>query len=516
MATALQVLLLVLQPINLLFMVIGVFIGIVFGAIPGLSGGIAIIVMLPLTFTMDPMCGILMLLGIYNGGTYGGSITSILLGTPGTTGNAATVADGFGLAKKGYPSRALSMALIASVIGGIFGSIVLLFLAPIISEFAIKLGPPEYFAIALLGLAIVAGVGGNNIFTGFSCAALGMLCSTVGMSSLAGSPRYTFGSTKMLKGLGTLPTLLGIFALTLMLKSILNVKKGGENKVLIESKPDDKLTFSILKSCSKTIAKSSLIGTVIGAIPGAGVVIASFLGYSEAKRASKHPESFGEGAIEGIAAPEAANNAVCASSFVPLLTLGIPGSVVAAILLGALTMHGITPGPLMISNQPEYFYGIIFGFLVIQIIMYLEGKYLLKIFRNVSKIPTVLLMPILLIFCSVGCFSFQNRVFDIGIFFIMGYIYYWLQKLGASGPPFVLGFILGSIVEFNLDGSIVMGGGSPLIFITRPVCLIFIILSVLLFMLMYKQNKKAEEFSKAHIAKTGVKQNEENASEDVD
>ena len=172
MATALQVLLLVLQPINLLFMVIGVFIGIVFGAIPGLSGGIAIIVMLPLTFTMDPMCGILMLLGIYNGGTYGGSITSILLGTPGTTGNAATVADGFSLAKKGYPSRALSMALIASVIGGIFGSIVLLFLAPIISEFAIKLGPPEYFAIALLGLAIVAGVGGKNIFTGFSCAAL--------------------------------------------------------------------------------------------------------------------------------------------------------------------------------------------------------------------------------------------------------------------------------------------------------------------------------------------------------
>lgn len=512
--TIFQTLLLVIAPKNLLFMVLGVFIGIVFGAIPGLSGGIAIIVLLPLTFSMDPMSGILMLLGIYNGGTYGGSITSILIGTPGTTGNAATVADGFGMAKKGYPTRALGMALLASAIGGFFGSLVLLFAAPVISEVAIKLGPPEYFAIALLGLAIVAGVGGKNVFTGFTCAALGMLCSTIGMSSLTGTKRYTFGSLKMLKGLNSLPVLLGIFALTLLMRNILKLKANSK-QLLIESNEDDKLTGGIVKKCMKTIMKSSVIGTVIGAIPGAGVVIASFLGYSEAKRSSKHPEEFGEGAIEGVAAPEAANNAVCATSFVPLLTLGIPGSVVAAILMGALTMHGITPGPLMITNQPVYFYGVIIGFLIIQIIMYLEGKYLLKIFRNVSKVPTALLMPILLIFCSIGCFTVANRVFDIGIFVVAGLIYYWLQKLGASGPPFVLGFILGPIVEFNLDGAVVMGGGSPLIFLTRPICLVFEVISVLLFILMYKQNKKAEAFSKQHVEKVGVKV-EENSSEDVD
>lgn len=514
LAIILETLLVVISPMNMLFMILGVFIGIVFGAIPGLSGGIAIIVLLPLTFAMEPMSGILMLLGIYNGGTYGGSITSILIGTPGTTGNAATVADGFGLAKKGYPTRALGMALLASAIGGFFGSLILLFAAPVISEFAIKLGPPEYFAIALLGLAIVAGVGGKNVFTGFTCAALGMLCSTIGMSALAGTSRYTFGSVKMLKGLNSLPVLLGIFALTLLMRNILKLKKS-TSQTLITSKEDDRLTGGIVRSCAKTILKSSIIGTVIGAIPGAGVVIASFLGYSEAKRSSKHPEEFGEGAIEGIAAPEAANNAVCATSFVPLLTLGIPGSVVAAILMGALTMHGISPGPLMITNQPTYFYGIILGFLIIQIIMYLEGKYLLKVFRNVSKVPTVLLMPILLIFCTIGCFTVNNRLFDVGIFVFAGLIYYWLQKLGASGPPFVLGFILGPIVEFNLDGSIVMGGGSPMIFLTRPICLVFEIISVLLFILMYKQNKKAEAFSKKHIEKTGVKQ-DDSGSEDVD
>jgi len=513
-STILETFMVVLAPMNFLFMVLGVFIGIVFGAIPGLSGGIAIIVLLPLTFSMEPMSGILMLLGIYNGGTYGGSITSILIGTPGTTGNAATVADGFGLAKKGYPTRALGMALLASTIGGFVGSLVLLFAAPIISEFAIKLGPPEYFAIALLGLAIVAGVGGKNIFSGFTCACLGMLASTVGMSSLTGTKRYTFGSLKMLKGLNSLPVLLGIFALTLLMRNILSVK-GSSKQLMIESAPDDKLTGGIIKSCLKSIAKSSIIGTVIGAIPGAGVVIASFLGYSEAKRSSKHPEEFGSGSIEGVAAPEAANNAVCATSFVPLLTLGIPGSVVAAILMGALTMHGISPGPLMITNQPTYFYGIIIGFLVIQIIMYLEGKYLLKVFRNVSKVPTVLLMPILLIFCAIGCFTVNNRLFDVGVFVFSGLIFYWIQKMGASGPPFVLGFILGPIVEFNLDGSIVMGNGSPMIFLTRPICVVFEVVSVLLFILMYKQNKKAEAFSKKQITKSGINV-EERTSEDID
>jgi len=495
----LQSLLIVIAPMNILFILIGVFIGIVFGAIPGLTGGVAIVILLPMTFSMDPMSGILLLLGIYNGSTYGGSISAILIGTPGTAGGAATVVDGFSMAKRGLPNKALNAALYASTFGGLVGSLLLLFAAPLISDAAIKLGPPEYFAIALLGLAIVAGVGGKNPFTGFICAGLGLLCSSFGMSSLSGTARFTFDSVAMLKGFGTLPMLLGIFALTLIMKGISSDghSQHKEEHVKVDStNKADVLTVSEFMKTSKVLVKSSIIGSLIGAIPGAGVVIASFLSYTEAKRSSKHPEKFGTGVLEGIIAPETANNAVCATSFVPLLTLGIPGSVVAAILLGALTMQGIIPGPLMIAKQGIYFYGIIFGFIIIQFFMLLEGKVLLNVFKKVVDVPTQILMPMLMVFCLIGSFAAQNRLFDVGVLVIVGFVYYWLQKFGASGPPFVLGFILGPIVEFHLDGAIVMGGGSWMIFITRPVCLVFLIFSILIFIVMYRQNRKIEETRK--------------------
>ncbi len=495
MHVLLDSLLFILSLQNIIFMVIGVFIGIVFGAIPGLTGAIAIVVLLPLTFSMsNPMAGILFLLGIYNGSTYGGSISAILIGTPGTGGAAATVVDGHALARKGQPNKALKAALYASVFGGIFGSVLLLVASPLLSKAAIHLGPPEYFAVALLGIAIISGVGGSNPLTGFISASLGLLCSVVGMNPLSGVTRFAFDRVELMGGLGNLPVLLGIFALTLVLRGIMS-QDSIYNKETFAKQADDIFHVSDFFKSIKTMIKSSFIGSFIGAVPGAGISIASFLAYTEAKRSSKHPQTFGKGELQGIIAPESSNNAVCASAFIPLLTLGIPGNVVSSILLGALTLQGIIPGPLMIENQAQYFYGIIFGFIVIQFFLLLEGRYLLRLFKKIINIPNTLLLPILVVFCIIGSFSFQQRVFDIGILIGFGYLYYWLQKFGASGAPFILGFILGPIIEFNLDGSFVMGNGSLLIFITRPVCLTFIIISVLLFVVMYHQNKKIEQFA---------------------
>lgn len=505
---------------NLLFMLIGMFIGIVFGAIPGLNGGIAIIVLLPFTFSMDPMTGILMLIAVYNGGTYGGSITAILLGTPGTTGSAATVIDGYALAKKGYPKKALDIALYASVIGGIVGSLLLLFASPLISSFAMKMAPPEMFCVALLGLAIVAGIGGNNLLSGFGTACFGMLVSCVGMSALTGTSRFTFSVVNLLKGLDSNAVLVGIFALPLVFASVRKGSKALQEESSITSnlvsKEDDKLTKKDLKIAGGSIAKSSAIGSIVGAIPGAGINIAAYLGYSEAKRKSKHPEEFGEGSLEGIVAPEAANNDVCASSFVPLLTLGIPGSVVAAILLGALTMHGIVPGPMMVITDAGYFYGIIFGFIVAQIFMLMQGKLLLNVFRKVTSIPGEILMPLLVVFCCVGMYSLSSRVFDIGIFMVMGFVFYILSKFGAAGPGFVLGFVLGPILEFNLDGAMVLGKGSWTIFLTRPISVVFIIISIALFILMYKQNASSSKSVKGTMKTSGVTEEEENTVGEID
>lgn len=486
--------------VNILMIFTGSFIGIVFGAIPGLSTDLAVILFLPLTYSMDILPGILLLLGIYCGGTYGGSITAVLIGTPGTNVAMATVFDGHPLARKGRPRKALQMCLFASVIGGLISSFLLLFTAPYISGFVLKFAAPEYFALSLFGISIIAGVSGNSMMRGIFMGCLGILMACVGVDASSGATRFSFGNIYLMKGLGLLPVLLGVFALPNILNQIYSK---GYRKVFVYNEEIDKadvLTKEEKKACMPIILKSTGIGSLIGAIPGAGAGIAAFMAYNEGKRASKNGHKFGTGELEGIAAPESANNAVTGCSLIPLFTLGIPGSVVAALLIGAFTMKGLTPGPMLFRNQSALMYAIMIGMIVANVAMYLEGKYLLRFFMKISRLPQPVLFTGLALFCVAGSYSFSNNMFNVYVLMFFGIVMYLLQKIGFPGAPFVLGIVLGSLLEGNLKNSLVLSGGSWLIFFKRPICVAIIFITVFF---TYYSVKKTRSLKKSSAAVTG-------------
>ena len=478
---------------NFLFMNIGVFVGIVFGATPGLTANLGIILLLPLTFRMEPTNSIIMLLGIYCGGTYGGSISAILLGTPGTNVAAATLLDGYPLAQKGHAKKALDIALISSTIAGLFSAFLLLFAAPAIAKFTIKFAGPEYFALAIFGLSIIAGVSGDSLAKGMIAGFMGFLISTIGMDQNSGLLRFTFGNLNLMRGLGILPVLLGVFAIPIILGKILDNSYTEKYQSKIKVKTEDSLTRKEIVRCLPHIFKSSLIGSFIGAIPGAGAAIAAFMSYNEAKRSAKNPEEFGKGALEGIAAPEAGNNAVTGSSLIPLFTLGIPGSVVAATLIGALTMQGLVPGPALFQSQGVIIYAIMIGLVFINIFMFIQGKMLTRYFSKITKVPQILLIPILLLLCAAGSFAFSNSIFNVYVLALFGLLCYVMGKLGFPQVPIVLGMILGPIAETNLQRALVMSEGSWLIFFTRPISLFFIIITILFLVLIKRQKREKKQ-----------------------
>lgn len=485
---------------NILLIFAGCFVGIMFGAIPGLSTDLAVILFLPLTFSMEALQGLLLLLGIYCGGTYGGSITAILIGTPGTNVAMATVFDGYPMTQKGRPRTALQMALVASTIGGLISSLILLFTAPFISGFVMRFGPPEYFALAVFGLSIIAGVSGNSMLRGIIMGCFGFFVSCIGVDASSGATRFTFGNVFMMKGLGLLPVLLGVFALPNILGQVYSK---GYRKVFdndTELSREDKLTGKQIRDCMPIILKSTAIGSLIGAIPGAGAGIAAFMAYNEGKRSSQRGHLFGTGELEGVAAPEAANNAVTGCSLVPLFTLGIPGSVVAAILIGAFTMQGLTPGPTLFKTQAPLMYAIMVGMIVCNIAMYVEGKYLLRFFTRISRVPQPILFTGLALFCVSGAFSFSNHIFNVYVLLVFGIVMYLLQIFGFPGAPFVLGIVLGSLAEGNLKNSLVMSEGSWTIFFTRPISLAIIAITV--FFTIYSI-RKTRELKKQGAKETG-------------
>lgn len=485
---------------NILIIFAGTFVGIVFGAIPGLSTDLAVILFLPLTFTMDVLPSILLLLGVYCGGTYGGSITAILIGTPGTNVAVATVFDGYPMAQKGYAKKALGIALYSSTIAGIISALLLLFTAPFISKFVLKFGPPEYFCLAVFGISVIAGVSGNSLLRGIIMGCFGFFVSTIGVDAASGATRFTFGNVFLMKGLGLLPVLLGVFAFPNILNQIYNkgyLKKFSTSEM--QSKKD-KLSKEEMKGCMKIIGKSTVIGSIIGAIPGAGAGIAAFMAYNEAKRTSKDGEKFGTGVLDGIAAPESANNAVTGTSLIPLFTLGIPGSVVAALLIGAFTMQGLTPGPTLFKTQAPLMYAIMVGLIICNIAMFIEGKYLIGFFSKISKVPQPVLFTALALFCVAGSFSYSNNMFDVYVLLIFGIIMYLIQRLGFPGAPFVLGIILGPLMESNLANSLVMSDGSWLIFFKRPISVIIILITI--FFTAYSV-VKMRQMKKAGAEKTG-------------
>jgi len=488
---------------NILFMNIGVAVGIIFGAFPGLSGGIAIILFLPYTFYLKPMVGIAWLLGMYCGGTYGGSISAILINTPGTAASAATVKDGYALTQQGNPGKALSMALIASVIGGIFSASILIFAAPLLSKFALKFGPAEYFALALFGLSVIAGVSGKSLPKGLIMGCLGMYISMIGIDPISGVSRLTFDNFYLVGGIGLIPVLIGIFALPeIIKKSVFDFAKIKREKKIIINKKGDNLTFAEFKNSFKTIIESSAIGTVIGAIPGTGAAIASFLSYGEAKRRSKNPEKYGKGSLEGIAASEAGNNGVTGATLIPLLTLGVPGDIVTAILFGAFLMYGLVPGPNLFKYNISLVHGIMLSLIVINIIMYLQGKYFVKMFASVNKIPTQIMLPILFLLCVIGVFVANNAIFDVKLILIFGVIAYFAIKIDMPISPMLLGVVLGPIAEQNFRKALILSEGNYMTFIVKPISLFFLILVVLTIIMFDKKNKNENKHEK--INKTGI------------
>lgn len=481
---------------SLLGIVVGVNIGIIVGAIPGLTGSMAIALIIPMTFSMSPEISITMLMGIYKGSMFGGSIPAILLNTPGTPASAPTALEGYALTKAGKGMKAMKVALYASFVGDLFSDLCLLFLAAPLAALAIRCAPPDYAAIIVFSLTIISGVAGQSIWKGLLAASIGMLLGTVGLDPIQATPRLSFGLVSLSGGISLIPMLIGLLALSeifeQMAEAARNHAAGKQTTMPVLDEKANRLTFDELKSCFVPALRSSVIGTIIGALPGIGPSTASFLGYSEAKRKAKHPERFGKGALEGIAASEAANNAVCGANLIPLLTLGIPGDVMAAILVGALMIQGMRPGPLLIQQQPAVLYSIMLGLVACDLVYRFFGTLYIRLAIKTTNIPRVLICPIVFGLCVVGSYAVNGDIFDVYIMLFFGVLGWVLSRLGLSLPALLIGFILEPLLENAYRQTVLLYGSSPLVFLTRPVSLIMLALTVISIVSTIRRQRKAQ------------------------
>lgn len=488
---------LMFQPEMLLLMFIGTIIGIIFGALPGLTGTMGIAICLPLTYSLSGLAGMALLIGVYIGSCSGGLISAILLKIPGTLSSIATTFDGAPMAKKGEASRALGIGIFYSFIGGMIGFVILFLLAEPLADVCVKFGPVEYFSISFFALTFVSSVSGASMIKGLIAATLGMMISLVGASPIDGLARYTFGVRKLNAGFTMLAVMIGIFAVSEMLS--MATKK-------IE--PIPKSTFKVkmrgfgfsgkeFVQQSGNMIRSAAIGTGIGILPGIGGAASNLMAYIAAKNTSKHPEEFGTGIMDGIVASETANNASIGGAFVPLLALGIPGDGVTAILIGALMMQGLIPGPLLFDTNPEFVYGVFAALIITNVMVLLVEYFGIKVFVNVLRVPRNILMPIIMALCVVGTFGANNRVFDVWVAVAFGIVGYLLQYFGYPLTPVLLGFVLGSTAELNLRRGLQLTQGSFIPFLTKPISAVFLLASVLsIAFAVYKhfrEKKKYEE-----------------------
>ena len=463
---------------NILWINIGVFIGSVFAAIPGLSVILCVILFLPVTYSMTAIPGMMFLLGIYCAGGYGGSVSAILINTPGTPHAAATMLDGHPLSEKGRTKAALKIALYASTFGGIFSALMLLFLGPQVARVAAQLGTAEYFMVCVFGLTIIAGVSGKSMIKGLISACLGLLISCVGSDPMTSYDRFTFGVSRLYLGLDLAVCLIGLFALVeIMSKAEKRLDR--LNLDTAQIKDDGIITKSEYKRMVRPVLLSSIIGVMVGIIPGTGASEASWFSYNTAKNMSKHPEEFGHGSVEGIAAAESANNAVTGATLIPLLTLGIPGDGTVAIMLSALMINGLNPGLSLFTTQGDIMYAIMLGLILVNIFMLLQGKFLTSLFAKVVSIPQEILTPIIVIFCFAGAYSVNENYFDVGIALIFGILAWILRKLELPPVPILLGLVLGSMTETNFRRALLISNGSPKIFFSSVYCIIFLVLILL-------------------------------------
>ena len=453
--------------------------GVVIGALPGLTVNMGIALLMPLTFSFQGMAGILMLLGVYCGAIYGGSITAILINTPGTPASAATILDGHPLALKGEAGRALGLSTTSSLFGGVFSATCLILVSPLLAKVAVGMSAPEYFSLAVFGISIITSVSSQSIIKGLMGGAIGLSIATVGLDPMTAGFRFTFDSIYLMGGISFVPVLVGLFAFSQGMVSMEENSRGGKSRELRVAIKRILPTMADLKRVFPTQLRSAAIGTVIGAIPGTGGDIASYVSYTEAKRWSKHPEEFGHGSIEGVSAPEAGANAVAGGALVPLLTLGIPGDGATAIMMGAFMVQGLSLGPLLFKEHPVEVNTLFIGLFVANLMMAAIGFAGLRLSTKIMDAPRRILVPIVMTLCAVGAYSVNHTMIDVFVMMLAGVSGYVLLKLDFSMSPIVIGIILGPMAETNFRRALVMHQGDFSVFVTRPICLTFLVIAVL-------------------------------------
>jgi putative tricarboxylic transport membrane protein len=479
----------VFQPDNLLYCLLGVTVGMLIGVLPGLGPAATIAILLPITYSIDPASAIIMLAGIFYGAQYGGTITSVLLNLPGEASSVVTAIDGHQMAKQGRAGAALGIATIGSFIGGTVGIIGLTVLAPVVSGFALDFGPPEYAALAVLGILLVSTLGSGSVLRSIAAAVIGLLLATIGRDPLVGVSRFTFGSDHLADGVEFVILAMGLFGVGEILYNMEAIRRPSKPTTLVgRALP----TMADVFASRWAIARGSVIGFFLGILPGGGATMSSLVAYSVEKRSSKTPERFGKGAIEGVAAPETANNTGATSSFIPLLTLGIPANGTMAVMFGALLLQGITPGPLMMAQHPDVFWGVIDSMYIGNLFLLILSIPLIGIFVRILTVRPSILAPITILITMIGVYTVRSSTFDMFAVIAFGGIGYLMKKIGLEPGPLVLAFVLGSLLETSFRQSMRIFEGDPTGFVTRPISatLLFVVLLVAVVMPAIRQVRK--------------------------
>lgn len=485
---------------NILIVGIGVAIGTIIGAIPGMTTPMGVALALPFTFTMPPVTGILLLLGVYKGGLYGGSITAILIKTPGTPAASCTVLDGYPLSQKGDARKALDIALYASCTADLISNVSLILFAGVLASFALSFGPPEFFTLIVFSLTIIAGVSGPSLAKGILSGCLGLILATVGLDLVYGTERFIFGDYRLMAGLNFIPVLIGLFALPEIIDRATRRARPGS---LRAQNLGVGATLADYRRVLKSTVRGSIFGVMLGAIPGIGGAPAAFLSYSEARRTSKNPENFGKGEIEGVAAAEAGNNGVAGATMIPLLALGIPGDVITAVILGAFMIHGLRPGPILFEQNLPMIYALFMGILLSSAYLLLVGKIAIRFFSRVATVPNRILYPIVLVLCVYGAYAVNNNLFDILVMLLMGLVGYSMLRLDIPVAPFLIAYVLGPLLEDNFRQSLLIADGDNTIFIRNAICITFWVLTCMSLFLLIRSRIQAARTGKASILTKG-------------
>ena len=466
-----------LQPVSLFYCFVGVLIGTLVGVLPGLGPGGGMAILLPVTFYVPPLSAIIMLAGVYYGAQYGGSTTSILLNIPGEPASIVTCLDGYQMARQGRAGPALGISAFGSFIAGTLGTLGIMVLAGPLVRFALKFGPPEYFSLMILGLIILSFLSSKSLMKSISMSALGLILSYVGMDSIAGEPRFTFDIDELFTGLPIIPMVMGLFGIAEVMENLEHSVKGSIFKTHLKGLLP---TMRDWADSIGAILRGSAIGFFLGILPGGGAMLASFVSYATEKRLSRHPERFGKGAIEGVAGPESANNSGSSGALIPLLTLGIPSNIATGVLFAGFLIHNITPGPLLLKEHPDMFWGIITSMYTGNVILLILNLPLIGFWVRMLQIPFNKLFPMIILFCLIGVFSLNYAVFDILLMILFGVVGYIMRKCKYESPPLVLAFILGPRLEQSLRQSLLLSRGDPAIFFSRPISAACLIIAVVL------------------------------------